>query len=85
MRHTAGTLAAQTGATTKELIARLGHSSSRAAMIYQHASDERDRRIAQRLAAMVFEQGAPRPRSGDTGARLGHDSAGEVGSTDTRT
>ena len=56
LRHTAGTLAAQTGATTKELMARLGHSSSRAAMIYQHASDDRDRRIAERLAEMVAEQ-----------------------------
>ncbi len=37
LRHTAGTLAAQTGATTNELMARLGHSSTRAAMIYQHA------------------------------------------------
>ena len=31
LRHTAGTLAARTGATTKELMARLGHSSSNAA------------------------------------------------------
>ncbi len=56
LRHTAGTLAAQTGATTKELMARLGHSSTRAAMIYQHASAERDRRIAERLTAMVEEE-----------------------------
>ena len=60
LRHTAGTLAAQTGATTKELMARLGHSSSRAAMIYQHASDERDRRIADRLSEMVADEGVRR-------------------------
>lgn len=53
LRHTAGTLAAQTGATTKELMARLGHGSPRAAMIYQHATRERDRRIADRLADMI--------------------------------
>lgn len=53
LRHTAGTLAAQTGATTKELMARLGHAGPRAAMIYQHATDDRDRRIAERLAAMT--------------------------------
>ena len=35
LRHTAGTLAARTGATTKEIMARLGHASPRAAMIYQ--------------------------------------------------
>lgn len=53
LRHTAGTLAAQTGATTKELMSRLGHASPQAAMIYQHAADDRDRRIADRLAEMV--------------------------------
>jgi len=56
LRHAVGTLAAQTGATTKELIARLGHSSTRAAMIYQHTSAERDRRIAERLRAMVDQE-----------------------------
>ena len=49
LRHTAGTLAAQTGASTKELMARLGHASMRASIIYQHAAEERDRLIAQRL------------------------------------
>jgi integrase len=49
LRHTAGTLAARTGATTKELMARLGHASPQASMIYQHAADDRDRRIAEGL------------------------------------
>jgi len=49
MRHTAGTLAAQTGASTKELMARLGHASPRASLIYQHAAAERERRIADQL------------------------------------
>ena len=57
LRHTAGTLAARTGATTKELMARLGHSSPRAAMVYQHAADDRDRLIAERLATMAAEAG----------------------------
>jgi integrase len=56
LRHAAGTLAARTGATAKELMARLGHSSSRAAMIYQHAAEERDRLIAERLDAMIAEE-----------------------------
>ena len=55
LRHTAGTLAARTGATTKELMARLGHSSSNAALIYQHASAERDRSIADGLSAMFLD------------------------------
>ena len=56
LRHAAGTLAAHTGATTKELMARLGHGSPRAAMIYQHATEDRDRRIAEKLDAMVRRQ-----------------------------
>jgi integrase len=57
LRHTAGTLAARTGATTKELMARLGHASPQAAMAYQHAAQDRDRLIADRLAAMGVEAG----------------------------
>ncbi|MGH9153655.1 MAG: tyrosine-type recombinase/integrase [Acidimicrobiales bacterium] len=55
LRHAAGTLAARTGATTKELMSRLGHASPRASMIYQHAAD--DRRIAEGLDAMAEEAG----------------------------
>jgi integrase len=57
LRHTAGTLAARTGATTKELMSRLGHASPQAAMVYQHASRDRDRVIADGLAAMAVEAG----------------------------
>jgi hypothetical protein len=35
-------MAAATGASLRELMERMGHSSSRAAMIYQHASRDRD-------------------------------------------
>jgi Phage integrase family len=52
LRHTAGTLAARTGATTKELMNRLGHASANAALIYQHASAERHKSIAEGLTAM---------------------------------
>ncbi len=34
-------------------MARLGQSSTRAAMIYQHATDERDQRIAEGLNLMI--------------------------------
>jgi len=57
LRHTAGTLSAQTGATTKEIMARLGHASARAAMVYQHATEDRDRLIAERLTAMTQQAG----------------------------
>jgi integrase len=52
-RHTGGTLAAITGATIKELMARLGHSGPRAAMMYQHATRERDKVIADELGQLV--------------------------------
>lgn len=53
LRHTGGTAAAITGATVKELMARLGHSSSRAAMIYQHAIKDRDKTIADGLGQLA--------------------------------
>lgn len=53
LRRVAGTLAA-TGAT-KELMARLGRDSPQAAMIYQYAASDRDRSIAEVLAAMMRE------------------------------
>jgi integrase len=55
LRHTGNTLAAGTGASTRELMARMGHASARAALIYQHASEERDIQIAERLSAMTDE------------------------------
>jgi integrase len=53
LRHTGATLAAATGATTKELMRRMGHATPAAALIYQHAVDERDEEIARALDAML--------------------------------
>jgi integrase len=53
LRHTGATLSAVTGATLKELMTRLGHSSPRAALIYQHASRDRDREVAKALGVFV--------------------------------
>lgn len=53
LRHTGLTLAAQTGATLAELMAMAGHSSAKAALIYQHATDDRMRILADRLSALV--------------------------------
>ncbi len=47
------TLAAATGASAKELMARLDHSSARAALIYQHATKDRDQAIAKALGGLV--------------------------------
>ncbi|WP_396685204.1 tyrosine-type recombinase/integrase [Microbispora sp. KK1-11] len=49
LRHVGNTLAAASGASLKELMARMGHASTRAALIYQHATRDRDRVIAEAL------------------------------------
>ena len=59
LRHTGNTLAAATGASTKELMVRLGHSSPRAALIYQHASRERDAAIAAALSEAIVRSVGP--------------------------
>lgn len=53
LRHTGNTWAAATGASTRELMARMGHTTPDAALRYQHATAERDRVIAQALADMA--------------------------------
>lgn len=57
LRHTGNTLASTAGASTRELMTRMGHSSSRAALIYQHMTDDRDRAIADRLGDMIRNGG----------------------------
>ena len=46
LRHTGNHLAAASGASTRELVHRMGHSSVRAALIYQHAPSGRYQEIA---------------------------------------
>lgn len=52
LRHTGAVLAAATGATLAELMARLGHSTPEAAMRYQHAAADRDKAIATALSKL---------------------------------
>lgn len=58
LRHTGAVLAAQSGATLAELMARLGHSTPGAAMRYQHASADRDRLLAARLSELAAGHGS---------------------------
>jgi integrase len=46
LRHTAATLAAATGATTKELMERMGHTSPVVALRYQHVMADRQAALA---------------------------------------
>jgi integrase len=53
LRHSGAVLAAATGASLAELMARLGHSTPQAAMRYQHAAQGRDREIAALLSKIA--------------------------------
>ena len=64
LRHASATWAAVVGATTKELMARLGHASPAAALRYQHATADRDRVIADALSELAK---APLPVSIESG------------------
>lgn len=54
VRHTGATMAAQAGATMRELMDRVGHSTPQAALIYQHAAADRQADLAARLSAMAL-------------------------------
>ena len=80
LRHLAATLAASTGAGVKEIMYRIGHSSPQAALRYQHASQQRDRSIAEGISrprpgtsSRWRSSKVPAPELSDTacGARLG--------------
>lgn len=53
LRHTALTLAGQHGATSAELQARAGHASQAAMAIYQHATLDRDKSLAEKIGATI--------------------------------
>lgn len=53
LRHTGATLAAVAGATLRETMTRMGHSTPNAALLYQHASDARGKEIAARLSGLA--------------------------------
>jgi integrase len=53
LRHTGNMLAAASKVTTRDLMARMGHDSMEAALIYQHASREADQSIAAHMNAQL--------------------------------
>lgn len=53
LRHAAGVMAAQTGATLRELMDRLGHTSPNMSMRYQHTAEGRAAALADRLSALA--------------------------------
>ncbi|MFL6053363.1 MAG: tyrosine-type recombinase/integrase [Actinoallomurus sp.] len=73
LRHTGNTLAADMGVSLRNLMARMGHDNERAALIYQHASNKADRKVAEGLDALLkeargAEDAGDDPNDGATGA-----------------
>ena len=63
-RGSGATWAAHAGATVRELMDRLGHSTPEIALRYQHATRERDRAIADKLGALLRAvEAQPEPAS----------------------
>ena len=56
LRHTGNTLTAHSGATLSDLMARMGHSSTRAARIYLHTSSDRDVAVAAALDVLIHKR-----------------------------
>ena len=56
LRHTGNTLAAQSGASLRDLMTRMGHDSPAAALIYQHSSRVADEAIAAALDTRLSER-----------------------------
>jgi integrase len=74
LRHTAATLAAAAGATTKELMERMGHTSPAVALRYQHVMVDRQAALALALddlarLAIAPAEGTQRARKGTQRAR----------------
>ncbi|UIJ59903.1 site-specific integrase [Amycolatopsis acidiphila] len=55
LRHAGNVWASKAGMSTRDLMARMGHDDIRAALIYQRATSDADRIIADRLSKLVEE------------------------------
>lgn len=59
LRHLAGTAAASAGGSLREVMARMGHQSSNAALRYLKAAETRDREIADAIGAKLAASRQP--------------------------
>lgn len=73
LRHTGNMLAAGSGATVKDLMARMGHQSMAAALIYLHVNREADRRIADHIGAAMRASLRPNVTAADSEPAGGDD------------
>ena len=70
LRHSGNQLAADAGASLRELMDRMGHSTTRAAMVYLHGSDERQQVIADALSKRAARE-LGRSKTGASGTTAG--------------
>ena len=80
LRHSGLTWSAATGASIAELMRRAGHASPVAALRYQHATEDRDRALADALAGLaasadITEIATAKPRSAESDADFSRTSA----------
>jgi integrase len=71
LRHTGNTFAAAGGAGIKDLMARMGHDSERAALIYQHQARGADKIITDSIDAHVQAEQRRQADSASQAATLG--------------
>ena len=62
-------MAAAQGASLRELMERMGHSSTRAALIYLHATGERDQAIAAGMGKLLSDARKARKRPNRSGTQ----------------
>jgi hypothetical protein len=74
LRHAGNQLVAEAGANPRELMERMGHSTSRAALIYLHSTSARQHHLADAVTARAqAELGTTEKPSGGSVARMWHD------------
>ena len=74
LRHTGNQLVAEAGANPRELMERMGHSTSRAALIYLHSTSARQHHLADAVTARArSELGKTDKAPNDGVARMWHD------------
>jgi integrase len=85
LRHTGNQLTANAGANLRELMARMGHDSERAALIYLHSTAERQQALADavgKAAGAELAKSQSRKKSKPSGTRMARNRRPSAGSGD---
>jgi integrase len=78
LRHTRNHLAAECWSQHRELMHRMGHGSTRAALIHQHATSDRDLEIAKELSRRALAaRTKPEQEAKDKAADQGDEDSGD--------